>query len=64
MLWNDNWGWAWMALIIAMAGLWVHVIWSVATAERDSCAECEHHAPTVGRTQRHRGAPCRPVPRA
>jgi hypothetical protein len=61
MLWADNWDWAWMALLIAMAGFWVRVIWSMATPDRDNCAGHGYRAAAVGGAQKRRGDLCRPV---
>jgi hypothetical protein len=60
MLWNDNWGWAWTALIITMTSFWLVVVWNLATTERDSRATPRHRA-AVGRVGQHRGDPCQPV---
>ena len=61
MLWSDNWGWAWTAMIIAMAGFWVMVVWAVAAPRNDdSCAVSGHRVGATRRAWGRRGDSCRP----
>jgi len=62
MLWSDNWGWAWTAIIIAVVGLWMVVMWAVAAPRNDnSCAAAGRRVGGARRRWSGRGDSCGPV---